>query len=225
MRATEAIGADALEAVDTIHAGAAVVAWLTAALVNVNGAVLAGEARTTCALIVVVQIGAAAAVGARFGQAEIDTTAAVYTMESGHALATILVNQVDACATILALVSHTIVNILLALGARESIGTYAFTVGLALAAVLAEIRIAVVRVEFAGGTAVSGWALALKPLLAVAARVAASSLVARFVGARQQFLLAHASIPALGAYALVASCRFLIHTGAAILARIHIGIA
>lgn len=200
-------------------------AWLTAALVNVNGAVLACEARTTCALIVVVQIGAAAAVGTRFGQAEIDTTAAVYSMESGHALATILVNQVDAGAAVLAFVSHTIVNILLALGARESVGTYAFTVGLALAAVLAEIRIAVVRVEFAGGTAVSGGALALKPLLAVAARVAASALVARFVGARQQLLLAHASVPALGAYALVASWRILIHTGAAILARIYIGIA
>lgn len=200
-------------------------AWLTAALVNVNGAVLACEARTTCALIVVVQIGAAAAVGTRFGQAEIDTTAAVYSMESRHALATILVNQVDAGAAILAFMSYTVVNILLALGARESIGTYAFTVGLALAAVLAEIRIAVVRVEFAGGTAVSGGALALKPLLAVAARVAASALVARFVGARQQLLLAHASVPALGAYALVASWRILIYAGAAILARIHIGIA
>lgn len=225
LRARVSVGADALETIHTIHAGAAVVTRLTAALVDIDGTILAGKARTTRALIVVVQIRAAAAVGARFGQAEIDATAAVHPMETGHTLATILVNQVDAGAAVMTLLSDTIVNVLLALGARKAVGTDAFTVGLAAAAVLAQIRIAVVRVQFAGKAAVAGGTIALKPLLAVAARVAASALMARLVGARQQLLLAHASVPALGAYAFVATRRCLVHTGAAILARINIGIA
>lgn len=75
--------------------------------------------------------------------------------------------------------------------------------------------------ELAGGSAVAAGAVALKPLLAVAARVAASALVARLVGAGEQLLLAHATIPALGADALVAALRCLVHAGATVLAGIH----
>lgn len=146
-------------------------------------------------------------------------------MEAGHTLATILVNQVDAGAAIVALLSHTIIDILLALGAGEAIGTDAFTIGLAAASVLAEIRIAVVRMQFAGETTVSRGAVALKPLLAVAARIAASALVAWLVGARQQLLLAHASVPALGTHTLISTRCCLIHTGATVLAGINISIA
>lgn len=78
--------------------------------------------------------------------------------------------------------------------------------------------------DFTGGSTVSLRAIALKSLLTVTPCVAASSLVAWLVGTGQELILAHASIPALRTDALVTPRGCLVHTGAVILAGIHIAI-
>lgn len=225
----EAIGADALEGVDSVHAGPSVVAGGAAALVDVHRAVLASEAGPTCALVVVVQVRTGSSVGTGSDQAEIHFAAAVSAVESGNTLATVLVDHVDAGASVLALVPQTVVDIGFTLRTWKSNRTHALSISLAGSSVLAGIRTAVVQLEFAGGSTVADGTLALVALTFAAqarSHISADALLAGFIRAGQDFLLAHPATPAIGAVALVAVFRWwLVHASAAVLAGINFGIA
>lgn len=66
--AVEVVGANAMETVDAIYAGATVATGRRHAFVNVNRTIFTCETSAACAFVIVVQVRAGAAVGARFGQ-------------------------------------------------------------------------------------------------------------------------------------------------------------
>lgn len=89
-------------------------------LVNVDAAIVAGEAALTQTLEAVIHVEAFAAIRARLRQAEIDSLLAHGASVARRALALELIDAVDAGAAILARISMAIVDILLAVDAFES---------------------------------------------------------------------------------------------------------
>lgn len=217
--AAEAAGADALVAVDSVHASAAVQARRRAALVDVDAAVLAGESRPALAPVVVVEVRATAAVRARLGEAQVHFAAAIGPDVAGHALAPVLVYHVDARAAVQARAVLAVVDVLLAVRADESRRTRALVVvadAAAHPAVPARIRLALVDLHVAVLAVVPGRASAHHPV----GRVAAGAVDAGLLRARHGLLLAVSARPALGALARVLLPKGLVHAHAVVQARL-----
>lgn len=115
-----AVQARAVVPVHAVPARPAVAARERGALVHVDAAVLAGEARPAAALVVVVHDEALAPVRARLRQAEVDAGLAARAQEPGRALAALAVHEVDAGAAVLAGDSGAVVDVDLAAVAAEA---------------------------------------------------------------------------------------------------------
>lgn len=155
----EARGAEALEAVDSVHARAAVLAGVHLAFVYFVAAVFAGEAGRTFALVVVDELLAGAPVGAGFRDAVVDAVLAQRSYVSRYALATEFVHFVDAGPSVQARITLAIVYVDFAGVAGESRRTRALVAGAGFRAgstVLAGTRRATARLVLAIGPAEAG---------------------------------------------------------------------
>jgi hypothetical protein len=192
------------------------------AFVNVDAAVVAGEAGAAKALEAVIHVEAAAAIGARLGQTEVDSLVAERSGEARRALALVLVDAVDAVAAILAWIAMAVVDVFLAVGALEASRTLTLVLvaanSRALAAIAAGIRIAVLHLQLAVATAIAGRALALEALTSIATTAA---VLTRLACTCDSLRLAVPSNPTVAALTCVAVAREVVDACAVVRAWIH----
>ncbi len=112
--------AAALVVVELVHAETIMHAGTGRALVDLDGAILAGESRTTGADKVIDRVMTSASVGTRIDGALVHVLLAVGPDEPGEAVALVVGHKVDAGAAILARVDLTVINVLLAMLAGKS---------------------------------------------------------------------------------------------------------
>jgi hypothetical protein len=90
-------------------------------LINVNAAIVAGEAGAAQTLETVIHVAATASIGAGFREAEINSLLADGARKARRAFALILINAIDACTAIFARISMTIVDVFFAICALEAL--------------------------------------------------------------------------------------------------------
>lgn len=192
------------------------------ALVNVDAAIVAGEAGAAEALEAVIHVEAAAAIGARLCQAEVDALVAHGAGESRRALALELIDAVDASSAIFAWIAMTVVDIFFAIGALKAPRALALVLVAsdcrALATVAARIRIAVLHLQLAIATAIAGRALALEALTSIATTAAVLTWLARTCDGLRLAVLSNPTVATLTCVTVVGE---VVDTCAVVRAWIH----
>lgn len=190
----------------TVVTRAAVTARTRRALIHINGAVFAGEIRSTTTPVVVAQVLAGSAASARLRQTVVHLILAPVSPVPGNALTPVTIHQIDAGSAVRARIAATVVYIRLACEAGKAARAATLEAGAGsrrartISAVRARIRRAVVDRMLALGTAV---ARRTGTFVAVYGVHAGTAVLARLVLARLYRDLAMQAVPSFRAFALV----------------------
>lgn len=226
---TKTARAHTLKTIHSIHAGAAVFAWLRTAFVNVNTTIFTRKSRPARTSIIIVQIDTRSTVCTWFRQTEINFFRACGSNESGHTLTAKLIDHVHASAAIQAWITIAIVNIRFTSQTGETQRACAHKcIGFirTSAAIFTWIRITFVNLNITIYAAVALWTCTHKPHRCVST----CSMDARFFRTRHCFRFTMLSHPTFAAFASVRFTKGLVRAFAAVQTRLifavtHFGFA